>query len=64
LVADREEKLIEPNQLIRELLARIRAILRRKVDGTASPVFSIGAVQLEPSTRNRFCHNASSGAGM
>jgi len=40
LVAVREEKLIEPNPLIRELLARIRAILRRKVDGTASPVFS------------------------
>ena len=57
MVADREEKLIEPNPLIRELLARIRAILRRKVDGTASPVFSNGAVQLEPSTREATANN-------
>jgi len=57
LVAVREEKLIEPNPLIRELLARIRAILRRKVDGTASPVFSNGAVQLEPSTREATANN-------
>ena len=35
----------------RELLARIRAILRRRGGGTASPTLSNGSVQLELSTR-------------
>jgi two-component system, OmpR family, response regulator len=35
----------------RELLARIRAILRRRGGGTASPILSNGSVQLELSTR-------------
>jgi two-component system OmpR family response regulator len=45
-----DDYLIKPFD-IRELLARIRAILRRKADGTSSPILSNGAVQLDPSTR-------------
>ena len=39
-----DDYLIKPFD-VRELLARTRAIFRRKVDGTVSPVLSNGAVQ-------------------
>jgi two-component system OmpR family response regulator len=51
-----DDYLIKPFD-IRELLARIRAILRRKVDSTGSLVFSNGVVQLDPSTREATANN-------
>jgi two-component system, OmpR family, response regulator len=51
-----DDYLIKPFD-IRELLARIRAILRRKADGTSSPVLSNDVVQLEPSTREATANN-------
>src|SRR5262249_18341240 len=51
-----DDYLIKPFD-IRELLARIRAILRRKAEGTASPVLSNGAVQLDPTTREATANN-------
>jgi two-component system, OmpR family, response regulator len=51
-----DDYLIKPFD-IRELLARIRAILRRKIDGRSSPVLSNGAVRLEPSTREATANN-------
>jgi two-component system OmpR family response regulator len=51
-----DDYLIKPFD-IRELQARIRAILRRRADGTASSVLSNGAVKLEPSTREATANN-------
>jgi two-component system, OmpR family, response regulator len=51
-----DDYLIKPFD-IRELLARIRAILRRKAEGGAASVLSNGAVQLEPSTREATANN-------
>jgi two-component system, OmpR family, response regulator len=51
-----DDYLIKPFD-VRELLARIRAISRRKADGTASPVLNNGAVQLEASTREATANN-------
>jgi two-component system, OmpR family, response regulator len=51
-----DDYLVKPFD-IRELLARIRTILRRKIDGGSSPVLSNGVVRLEQSTREATANN-------